>query len=277
MDYLQLTLSLKDEFHELLIAELYEMDFEGFEQEDDKLIASIPAPRFDDTKREEIEKMLTKLGGFSSILSEEMIAPQNWNETWERSIKPQQLGPFYVHPTWTEYEGGDGTVELIIDPKMAFGTGYHATTRLILEWLPELIEEGNRVLDAGTGTGILSIAALKLGAQSAFGFDIDEWSKTNAEENIYLNKVNHFQVELGSLDVVPQNRSFDTVLANINKNALKELVPGLIGRLEDGGRLLLSGLLTEDEEDMLALESVQALNHVETRTEGEWIAILFTK
>jgi ribosomal protein L11 methyltransferase len=276
MEYVELRISLQDDFHELLIAELFDLDFEGFEQEDDLLLATIPSNRFDDTKREEIEKKLMSFGGEASILSEKVIAPQNWNEEWERSIKPQTIGKFYVHPSWSTFDDElDDKIELMIDPKMAFGTGYHATTRVMLEWLPEVIKEGSRVLDAGTGTGILAIAALKLGAHSAFGFDIDEWSETNARENILLNEVDNFEVRLGSTEVIPEGEKFDVILANINRNALIELIPELLKFLNDGGRILLSGLLEEDEEVMLNQPSLKKLTHVDTRRHDEWIALLF--
>jgi ribosomal protein L11 methyltransferase len=276
MEYIELRISLKDDFHELLIAELFDLDFEGFEQEDDLLIASIPTQRFDDTKREDIERMLMKLGGESSIQSEKIIPDQNWNEAWEKTIQPQTIGEFYVHPTWSASNAEIGDkIELMIDPKMAFGTGYHATTRVMLEWLPEVIKKGDKVLDAGTGTGILAIAALKLGAESAFGFDIDEWSETNAQENILLNKVENFEVKLGSTEVIPDGEKYDVILANINRNALIDLIPVLLTFLNEGGKLLLSGLLEEDEATMLKQEALQEVTHKGTRQHKEWIALLF--
>ncbi len=277
MDYIELRIALKGDFHELLIAELFDLDFEGFEQEDDILIATIPAQRFDDSKRDKIIMLLLHFDSKSKIISEKLIAPQNWNEEWERSIQPQTIGKFYVHPTWTSFNKNldEEIVELIIDPKMAFGTGYHATTRVILEWLPEVIKAGDKVLDAGTGTGILSIAALKIGADLAFGFDIDEWSETNARENILLNKVDNLEVKLGSIEVIPENEKYDVVLANINRNALIELLPELVSFLSDNGRILLSGLLLEDEEIMLQQPALQNFSHIETRQIKEWIAILF--
>ena len=274
MDYIRLSISLKDDFHELLIAELFDLDFEGFEEEDNLLIASIPANRFDDFKREEIERMLLNFGD-AEILNEEVIAPQNWNQTWEQSIKPQKIGKFYVRPTWAPENDDPDSIELLIDPKMAFGTGYHATTRLILEWIPEIIKKGAEVLDAGTGTGILGIAALKSGAKSAFGFDIDEWSKDNAEENMELNQVSGFEVQLGSTEVIPNGSKYDVILANINRNALIYLIPELLKFLKPEGRLLLSGLLVEDEEIILSQENLTGLTHIETRNQQEWIAILF--
>lgn len=276
MDYIQISISLNDDFHELLIAELFDIDFEGFEEEENLLIASIPANRFDDTKRERLEQLLINFGDTASILKEELISPQNWNQTWEESIKPQKIGKFYVRPTWAPENVDKDTIELLIDPKMAFGTGYHATTRLILEWIPEIVSKNDIVLDAGTGTGILGIAALKVGAKSVFGFDIDEWSKDNAEENMVLNSVESFSVKLGSTEVIPEESTYDIILANINRNALLHLIPKLLSFLKKDGKLLLSGLLKEDEETILSQENVQGLMHIETRHQQEWIAILFS-
>ena len=278
MDYIELRISIKDDFQELLIAELFDRDFEGFEQDDDLLIATIPSNRFDDSKREEIERILMALGTDSSILSEKVIGPQNWNEEWEQTIQPQTIGKFYVHPTWKSFDGDLGDkIDLMIDPKMAFGTGYHATTRVMLEWLPEVVNKDDKVLDAGTGTGILAIAALKLGAESAFGFDIDEWSETNAKENILLNNVENFKVKLGSTEVIPADVKYDLILANINRNALIDLLPELTEKLSDNGKILLSGLLAEDENIIRDQDSVQKLNYIDTRQHGEWIAILLSK
>ncbi len=277
MDYIRLHITLSDDLHELLIAELFELNFEGFEQESNLLIASVPSSRFDDVIREEITKILYSFED-AELTKEELISPQNWNEKWENSIEPQTIGNFYVRPTWAkEAPSGSDLIELLIDPKMAFGTGYHSTTRLILGWLSEIISKEDKVLDAGTGTGILGIAALKLGAESAFGFDIDEWSEDNSKENIILNEVEGFEVKLGSTEVIPTDSTFDVILANINRNALIELIPELLSFLRKEGTLLLSGLLEGDEQTIMNLESVKTLTHLETRQNGEWIAILLRK
>lgn len=277
MNYLKLTFSIPEEYHELLIAELFDMDFEGFEELEDQLVATISAAAFDDFKREEIERILVSFGGENHIVSEELIEPQNWNATWEQSIQPQQIGRYNVRPTWSAESEDNSLIELLIDPKMAFGTGYHATTRLLLEWIPECIEQDDVVLDAGTGTGILAIAALKVGAKNAFGFDIDEWSKENAEENMLLNQVTGFEVELGSIEVIPTNTTYDVILANINRNALIELIPKLITYLKVGGRLLLSGLLEEDEPVIKKVTDSLPITYIETRQQKEWIALLFKR
>jgi ribosomal protein L11 methyltransferase len=278
MDYLRLTISITDEYQEILIAELFDMDFDGFEEKEENiLIATIPTNRFDDSKRESIEKILYTISQGSRILTEEIIHPQNWNEAWERSIVPQTIGKFYVRPTWGEKMDTDDHIELIIDPKMAFGTGYHATTRLLLEWLPEVISLNDTVLDAGTGTGILALGALKLGAVSAFGFDIDEWSEDNARENMVLNQIENLEVKLGSVDTIPMGAQYDVIVANINRNALLELIPILTNYLKEDGKMLLSGLLVEDESKIKSITKKEHLLHVGTRQEQEWIAMLLHK
>ena len=278
MDYLRLTISIADEYQEILIAELFDMDFDGFEEKEENiLIATIPTNHFDDSKRESIEKILYTISKGSRILTEEIIHPQNWNEAWERSIVPQTIGKFYVRPTWGEKMDTDDHIELIIDPKMAFGTGYHATTRLLLEWLPEVISLNDTVLDAGTGTGILALGALKLGAASAFGFDIDEWSEDNARENMILNQIENLEVKLGSVDTIPMGAQYDVIVANINRNALLELIPILTNYLKEDGKMLLSGLLVEDESKIKSITKKEHLLHVGTRQEQEWIAMLLHK
>lgn len=278
MDYLRLTISIADEYQEILIAELFDMDFDGFEEKEENiLIATIPTNHFDDSKRESIEKILYTISKGSRILTEEIIHPQNWNEAWERSIVPQTIGKFYVRPTWGKKMDTDDHIELIIDPKMAFGTGYHATTRLLLEWLPEVISLNDTVLDAGTGTGILALGALKLGAASAFGFDIDEWSEDNARENMILNQIENLEVKLGSVDTIPMGAQYNVIVANINRNALLELIPILTNHLKEDGKMLLSGLLVEDESKIKSITKKEQLLHVGTRREQEWIAMLLNK
>ena len=275
MNYSRLTLVLPDEWHEFVIAELFDLDFEGFEEYDDQLIASIPAQRFDDTKRQELELILHRYSEEAYIEQEEIIEPQNWNSNWEKSIRPLAIGRFYVRPTWGAASADDDEIELIIDPKMAFGTGYHATTRLMLNEVSSLIKPGDAILDAGTGTGILGIASMKLGAGSVFGFDIDEWSKENAEENKHINHIRNFDIRLGSIEQIPPGSKYDGILANINRNALIELLPNMMSHLNPGGWVLLSGVLVEDEAMMLEQPSLKSFRHLKTSVEGEWIAMTF--
>lgn len=274
MKYIKLVIAISDEYQESLIAELSDRDFDAFEQQDGQLITYVEKERFSVGDREYLEELLAGYPGNSYIESEELVADQNWNEQWEQTIRAQQIGRFFVRPTWSRVSAPAGSILLEIDPKMAFGTGYHETTRLMLQLLPEAIYPGGTVLDAGTGTGILAIASIKLGARQAFAFDIDEWSSTNARENILLNGVaDNITVKKGSAEVIPKDASFDVVLANIERNPILEMLPVLAKALKPGGNLLLSGLLETDRERMLAETESHSLRLENVRQENEWIAL----
>lgn len=276
MAWISLQIQVPTDYQELLIAELMELDFEGFEQLEEHLVAFIPSQRFSDSSREQIETLLAAWPGECRIETEQVVQEENWNAAWEETIQPQAIGRFLVRPTWARVEPSPGQILLEIDPKMAFGTGYHATTRLMLELLPDLKPEGKRVLDAGTGTGILAIAAAKLGAGQVFGFDIDEWSERNATENVWLNGVNHqVTVALGDESVIPEGSRFDLILANINRNVLLELLPLFSRLLEPGGRVALSGLLRTDRDIILKRAEQSGLHLMEEEGMEEWVALVF--
>lgn len=275
MSHIRISIKLDPNYHEFLIADLFDMDFDGFEEDNEILHATIEASRFDDVSREQLEGILTGYDD-AHITGEELIEPRNWNEQWEQSIQPQRVGNFWIHPTWSVQEKPEnGLIELVIDPKLAFGTGYHATTQLMLESMHTLVKGGEKVLDAGCGTGILAIAALKLGASEAFGFDIDEWSRTNAEENMLLNDITTLEVILGSTEVIPEGETYDLILANINRDALLGMLPELLKKLKKGGYMLLSGLLDTDEEKMRdKVSELGELSILEIKQKLEWISIL---
>ncbi|HKI45830.1 MAG TPA: 50S ribosomal protein L11 methyltransferase [Balneolales bacterium] len=277
-NYITLNISIPFEYQELLIAELLDMDFHGFEQEDDQLNATISQNRYSDVIRQEIEEWLSLQPYPARIIGEHTDEPRDWNEEWERSIRPLVIGRFFVKPTWVDEPVPDGKILLEIDPKMAFGTGYHESTRLVLRLLPSAIRKGDTVLDVGTGTGILSIAALKLGAISAFGFDIDEWSSNNARGNAVINNVTDlYKIAEGSFEVVPGEGTYDVILANVNRNTLLEMQKPLEKHLKPGGRLFLSGLLETERPMMLEAPGFSRLKLENEMQEGEWIALLLTK
>lgn len=277
MVYIKLVIAVSDKYQESLIAELLEMDFDTFEQKDDHIITYVQKERFSVVNRERIEELLAVYPGDGYIQSEEVVADQNWNEQWEQTIQPQQVGIFFIKPTWARQEAPENTVLLEIDPKMAFGTGYHETTRLMLKLLPDVVNQGISVLDAGTGTGILSIAAIKLGAKEAFAFDIDQWSVTNTKENILLNEVaNQVEVTKGSVEVVPEGTAYDLVLANIERNTILGMLPKLVDVLKEGGHLLLSGLLESDRSAIMTQTEDYPLRLTHSGQEDEWIAMQFT-
>nr|NIT55002.1 50S ribosomal protein L11 methyltransferase [Fodinibius sp.]NIV11914.1 50S ribosomal protein L11 methyltransferase [Fodinibius sp.]NIY23586.1 50S ribosomal protein L11 methyltransferase [Fodinibius sp.] len=146
MNYLRVEFELSSDLHELFIAELMDLDFYGFEQFDDKLVAYIEKKRFNDSNREYLEQLIAAYSG-DSIMEFEDIPEQNWNESWEQTIQPQRIGKFLVKPTWSTETPDDDEILLEIDPKMSFGTGYHTTTRLMLQQIQEMDLQGKRVLD----------------------------------------------------------------------------------------------------------------------------------
>lgn len=267
MNYYQIHIPVTDAaIQEILIATLSELNFEGFEQQNTGLNAFIPEARFSES---ELHAVLTPFGlGFGS----ELIAQQNWNAQWEADFEPVVVGAFctirahfHTLPVQTEHE-------VIITPKMSFGTGHHATTRLMVEQMQQLGFTGKTVLDFGTGTGILAILAEKLGAASVLGIDNDEWSFENAKENILLNECSRTEISMRDIDelVGPYN----IVLANINRHILLRYMERMYSLVVPGGTLLMSGLLTDDESVVgesaanagFTLQSVQTLNN--------WITIL---
>lgn len=269
---IELTLYLDDVLQEYAVAELSDLDFDTFLQEEDCLKAYVPASKWNDVKREQVEQWMA-VHAPEGQMEERVVEPENWNRKWEEAIQPIMVGSFLIKPTWADVppEAAD-KILLEIDPKMSFGTGYHESTRLALRFLPETVREGDRVLDAGTGTGILAIAAIKLGAGSALAFDIDEWAQENAVENFYLNGVaGRITFREGGMEVVPEE-GFDLILANIQLNVLLEMVPDFAKKLRPGGRLVLAGLLREQREPMLEGAAAHGFELVREDTEGQWWA-----
>jgi ribosomal protein L11 methyltransferase len=273
MNYLKLVVQVPEDTQEYLIAELMEMDFYGFEQDDEKLIAYVEKPRFNDSNRETIEQMISTFPGAEFVEFSD-LAEQNWNETWEASIQPQAIGEFFVRPTWSEKQPGEDQILIEIDPKMSFGTGYHATTRLMLRQLSKLNCKGKRVLDAGTGTGILAIAASKLGAKKAIGFDYDPWCEKNATENAAINDIgSSLEIRLGGFETVKEEGDFDIILANINRNVILEFLSQMVSHVGKDGKLCLTGLLKTDEPSVMAKLEEFPVKVTDKQTEDEWMLL----
>ena len=256
---------------EQLVAELSEIGAEGFEERDGGIcVAYVPEAAWA-LSEGDIRSLMNDHGvGIESV---EYFGDRNWNEEWEATIQPIDVAPFRIRASWHGTPTPEDRIELIIDPKMSFGTGYHETTRLMLRALPRFVKGGERVLDAGTGTGVLGIAALKLGASTCFGFDIDEWSTDNAGENAQRNGVDSiFHVVEGDQSVVPGG-AYDVVLANINRNALLAMKNDLLSFLAPEGALGLAGLLVTDREDVMEELHARPVTVVAESTEGEWWSV----
>ncbi|HXX62574.1 MAG TPA: 50S ribosomal protein L11 methyltransferase [Bacteroidota bacterium] len=257
---------------ETLIGIMAVEGFERFWEDGAVLRAYLPEELFSDELLSRLHERLRTVAPATFTVAR--IREQNWNRQWEETIRPiRATERIIIAPSWHPYQPQAGEITLTIDPKMSFGTGYHETTRLTLHLLEGALAPGARVLDVGTGTGVLAIAAIKLGAGSAIGIDNDEWAYANARENARLNGVRaRLEVRLGELSVVSET-GFDCIVANIQKNTILAMIPELCLRLGREGKLILSGLLTEEGPPVIAALIARGLKIVEKRSEGEWVAL----
>lgn len=275
MDTIELVIPVDPARHEALIARLEEYGFTGFQEGDGVLKAYIGAEDWSHGKSQYVRSWLARQG-VEETAAEQRIPAQNWNARWEQSIQPITVGPFVVKPTWAAVpEDAPGRHVLEIDPKMSFGTGYHESTRLMLRFLPDLIQGGERVLDAGAGTGILAIAAVQLGADSVVAFDISAWAEENARENIALNDVaDRIEVRQGTIDDVVPETGFDVILANIERDPLLALLPAFAEKRARGGRVALAGLTEDDEPQMRAAFADHGFSIEREARENDWWAVV---
>jgi len=204
------------------------------------------------------------------------VEEEDWANAWREFFKPLRVGErLVVIPSWERYELQPGDLPLYLDPGMAFGTGSHATTALCMRWLEQLVRPGARVLDVGTGSGILAISAARLGADPVTAIDIDPVAEAVTRENVVMNAV-AIDVRLATLDQVEAEEN-DLVVANIIAAVIIDLMPLMVERLKRGGRLLASGIIAEKKQAVLDAMTASWLLPVEAREENGWFAILATK
>ncbi len=253
---------------DLLTGLLSQAGFEGFEDNEEVFSAFIDAAKFDPSEFESLVSVVGATHSFSYIKEE------NWNAKWESSFEPVILpGKVTVRASFHEPVTGVEH-EIIITPKMSFGTGHHATTWLMMEEMLTRDFKGKSVFDFGTGTGILAILAEKLGAKSVEAVDNDPWSLDNAAENLENNQSK--KVHLYGLETIPPGEKFDILIANINKIVILENRLKLVEALKPGGLLLLSGLMTEDRDDIEKAFFPLVGKPLIFREKNNWIILTFT-
>lgn len=253
---------------EILIALLSDLGFEGFEENPAYLSAFIPE---DQWTPELIRDTITAL---PVSYTTEVIAPRNWNEEWEKNFDPVAIKDFcgiraHFHEPMENVQH-----EIIITPKMSFGTGHHATTHMMVEYMAELDLAGKTVLDFGTGTGVLAILAEKLGAKEIMAIDNDDWSIQNAAENIQVNDAQKIVLEKAS--DLQQYPSYDIILANINKHILLANMADLKQHLTTDSVLIMSGLLAGDRTDIEASAQLNGMAVIDQKNCNNWIALRIT-
>lgn len=263
--FLQFVFNIEDEeLKDILIAQLSENGFAGFEEKEKFLIAFI-----DDTNFNE-DEFNTIINPYKLSFSTEIIKEQNWNNLWEQNFQPVIIKDEVAIRASFHQPIKNVQHEIIITPKMSFGTGHHATTYMMLEQMQSINFVNKAVLDFGTGTGVLAIYAEKLGASYITAIDNDDWSINNAAENIQQN--NCAKINLILTDK-PSENNYQIVLANINKNIITANFKNIVQALDKKADILLSGLLEEDEHDILQLASAFQLRHVNTHHRDKWICI----
>jgi ribosomal protein L11 methyltransferase len=270
MDYIQITIPVADtSIQEMLIARLSEDGYEGFEEQENNLQAFIPEEKFNPAKLEEL------LSGWKLSYAQDRLKAKNWNEEWEKNFQPVVVDGFCAIRASFHAPIEGVRQELVITPKMSFGTGHHATTYMMVAAMQYLDLKGKQVLDFGTGTGVLAILAEKLGAAGVLAIDYDDWSIENARENIAENRCTAVSVK--KADSTPRERLFDFILANINKHVILQELHAIGQQLEKGGVILLSGLLHEDFNDIEKEALKNDLSISERMARGNWICLKLTK
>lgn len=274
MNYIELTVTTEDDFVEIIIAELAELGFDSFVETADGVQAYVPEPGFQDAA---VKQLLEKYAEKTTIsYSIKGIAQQNWNAEWEKHFEPIEVtDKVYVRAAF-HAPNPDFEYNIVITPKMSFGTGHHETTAMVMELQLNIDHRNKTVLDVGTGTGILSILAAKLGASYVKAFDIDEWSVENTEENQQLNDIPNMNVRLGTIQDEPA-AVYDLVLANINRNILLEEIPVYVTFMKPGGYLIVSGFYEQDKADIQAVAANYNLENTDSRNKNQWAAVVYKK
>lgn len=275
MYYTKLQVQCDQEFIDILTAELADIGFDTFLETDSGLEAYVEEEKFDHDALDQLKERYSTLTELE--FSFERIEKRNWNEDWEKSYEPiivddRCLIRAHFHQIEKKYP-----YEIIITPKMSFGTGHHQTTYLMIKAQMEIDHKQKRVMDAGCGTAILSVMASKLGASYVEAFDIDEWSVINGKENLEINKTANINIQQGKIDEVKLDGKFDIILANINKNVLLAEIHRYVTFMPANGLLLLSGFYTHDIDDLLNEASRYALKELRRDERETWASLLLSR
>lgn len=276
MTYIELAISVtpKEQGCDILIAHLSELDFESFVENDTGFSAFIQEEKYNESEVINIFNLYAS--ELKVEFSKKIIPQQNWNKEWESSFEPIDVAgkcliraPF--HDTNKKY-----LFDIIIEPKMSFGTGHHDTTQLMIQKLLTINIKNKSLLDMGCGTGVLAILASKMGAHPITAIDIDDWSVENSIENTKRNNINNVIVQKGNAQLLAKN-TFNTILANINKNVLLADMETYLKCLENNGNLVLSGFFDTDIDDLKSKAFEIGLKFEEKVVSNQWAMLYFTK
>lgn len=275
MYYSRLVVICEPEFSEILMAEIAEAGFDTFMENEKGFEAYVEQNKYD---KEKLASIKDKYSSVTPILFyQDRIEKKNWNEEWEKSYEPILVEETCLIRAGFHTPEKKYPYEIIITPKMSFGTGHHQTTYLMIKAQLAMDHKNKNVMDAGCGTAILSIMANKLGASSVEAFDIDEWSVINGQENIEVNQCNAVTIRQGKISELTFEGNKDIILANINKNILLEEMHQYAAYLNPGGHLLLSGFYEDDIPDLVKEATRYSLQQVAFDTRENWASLLLKK
>ncbi len=273
MEYLQIHFTnIIETQAEILIAQLNEIGFDGFEEETNGLKAFIPSNNFD-------ENMFISIIENGLKFTSSIIKKENWNAIWEADFEPIKVEypnstkPFvYIRAGFHKHKEGY-SYDIIVTPKMSFGTGHHATTFLMVQQMSQINFTNKTVIDFGTGTGVLAILADKMGAKKILAIDCDDWSIENAEENAIINDCNNI-VLIKAETVPPQIEKVDIILANINLNIITEHILVIKTAIKENGTILFSGIMRHDEQNIKNVIQKQGILIKEIFKKDNWLALM---
>jgi ribosomal protein L11 methyltransferase len=275
MNYIELNVSVspREPFTEILIAAFAEDGFESFIETDAGFKAYMQEHRY--APEMETRNWAWQLDGVELSASRKLLPRENWNKQWEESFEPILVdNAVYIHAPFHSPKP-EVPYQLLIEPKMSFGTGHHQTTYLMIQFVLELDLAGQRVLDMGCGTGVLAILSSMRGSSDVVAIDIDAWAVENTRENADRNKVVLHAMQ-GTADVIP-TVPFDIVLANINKNILLADMATYATGLHAGGTIIFSGFYTHDLPDIQSAAQAHGLQFVAKKQRDDWQAARFVK
>ena len=275
MDFIELRVEAPADLAEILIAELAEVGFDTFEDQDFGFCAYCAEDAF---RPDDVANIMSRYEGTDALdYSHRVITRQNWNAEWEKNFEPLIIAdkvsvraPFHPRPDGIAYD-------IVIMPRMSFGTGHHETTALMLENQLSVDHAQKRVLDMGCGTGILAIMAEKLGAREILAVDVEPWTVENARDNAQENGCTRIACRLGGAETLAQEAPFDLILANINRNVLLEDMHEYGRLLPAGAPILFSGFYEEDLAKIQAEAERQGLVYQRHLTLRSWVSALFLK
>ena len=277
MDYIELKCQItpfSEDIGDILIAELGEIEFESFTQTDDTIEAYIQAPLFDMQKVEELT--VNYLPNFEFTYSHKTIESQDWNSVWESNFQPVIISDQVVIRASFHTDTPKVPYDIVIDPKMSFGTGHHSTTSLMVQNILDTNIEGKRVLDMGCGTSLLAILASKRNAIRVDAIDIDEWPYKNSLENIKNNGTKNISVFLGDAALL-EGKTYDVVLANINRNILVNDMKHYVACLPKDGILIMSGFYTEDLSHIQKEADTNNMTYLDHKVDQNWVSVRYKK